>query len=297
MVGFYKHDIPAWMDGTEGLGDGAYRAYHVIVQLIMLNEGPIARNERGIAGRCNQPLRSFSKNLNELLTAGKLVIDEQGRIANERAANELDSVLANRVNAGKGGIISGKVRKTSGKFQITSEKSGVTSVFPGVTSDKSAADSANPLKNNDSGEATLPEGRSLKEKRREEKRRVEEDAGETIELPPLPWEVAPADQAAPAAPASTPTGYAFEAGIIKLNDTDFERWRRAYPNINLAGELTAMADWASRLKAEGKNWFTVIPNQLIKLERTAKREREESRMAVEARAKQGARSAPGRPAI
>lgn len=91
--------------------------------------------------------------------------------------------------------------------------------------------------------------------------------------------------------------YAFEAGIIKLNAADFERWSKAYPNINLAGELTSMADWASRLKGEGKNWFTVIPNQLIKLERAAKKEREESRMAVEARIKQGARTAPGRPAI
>ena len=44
MVAFYKHDIAAWMDGTESLSDRAYRAYHVIVQMIYLNEGPIALN-------------------------------------------------------------------------------------------------------------------------------------------------------------------------------------------------------------------------------------------------------------
>ena len=32
----------------EALSDGAYRAYHVICQLIYLNEGPVALNEHGI---------------------------------------------------------------------------------------------------------------------------------------------------------------------------------------------------------------------------------------------------------
>lgn len=84
MVGFYKHDIPAWMDGTEALSDGAYRAYHVIVQLIMLNEGPIALDERGIAGRCNQDLRTFRVHLATFLRAGKLTLSD-GLLSIERA--------------------------------------------------------------------------------------------------------------------------------------------------------------------------------------------------------------------
>lgn len=75
MVGFYKHDIPAWMDGTEALSDGAYRVYHVVVQLIMLNEGPIARNDRGIAGRCNQTVKAFGRYLDELISIGKLTFE------------------------------------------------------------------------------------------------------------------------------------------------------------------------------------------------------------------------------
>lgn len=147
MVGFYKHDIPAWMDGTEALSDGAYRAYHVIVQLIMLNEGPITLNERGLAGRCNQTLKLFMRHLEELTKAGKLTV-EGGRIANARAARELENVMKNRENSGKGGKISGERRKTQEKIEN---------------------DAAKPLKDNDADEAALQGDRSLKEKRREEK--------------------------------------------------------------------------------------------------------------------------------
>ncbi|MEN3212256.1 DUF1376 domain-containing protein [Methylorubrum populi] len=146
MVGFYKHDIPAWMDGTEALSDGAYRAYHVIVQLIMLNEGPIALNERGLAGRCNQTLKLFLRHLDELVQAGKLVVAD-GRIRNKRASQELDSVRKNRENAGKGGKISGERRKTPADFENEAAKS---------------------LENNNQDEATLHNDRSLKEKRRED---------------------------------------------------------------------------------------------------------------------------------
>lgn len=74
MVAFYKHDIPAWMDGTEQLSDGAYRLYHVVCQLIYLNEGSITLNEHGIAGRCRQSIRTFRANLKELTDAGKLEV-------------------------------------------------------------------------------------------------------------------------------------------------------------------------------------------------------------------------------
>ncbi|CAO4179525.1 DUF1376 domain-containing protein [Methylorubrum populi] len=146
MVGFYKHDIPAWMDGTEALSDGAYRAYHVIVQLIMLNEGPITLNERGLAGRCNQTLKLFLRHLDELVRAGKLAV-EGGRISNARAARELETVQKNRENAGKGGKISAQQRKTAPDPQSEIAKS---------------------LENNDAGEAAPQRDRSLKEKRRED---------------------------------------------------------------------------------------------------------------------------------
>lgn len=134
MVAWFKHDIPAWMDGTEGLDDGPYRAYHVICQLIYLNEGPIALNEYGIAGRCKQSVRSFRKNLQSLIDGGKLKQLPDGRLANSRAEKELEKVGENRINAREGGLKSGEARNAGTK----------------------------PLKDNGPSEASLQQDRSLK---------------------------------------------------------------------------------------------------------------------------------------
>lgn len=102
MADWYRHDIPSWMDGTETLSDNAYRAYHVILQLIYLHEGPITLNERGIAGRCNQSVRTFKKSLQELIGFRKLTL-QNGKLDNERSETELQILKTNRENAGKGG--------------------------------------------------------------------------------------------------------------------------------------------------------------------------------------------------
>ena len=100
MVKFYKHDIADWMDGTEGLSDGAYRAYHVICQLIYLNEGPIKIHERGLAGRCNQRVDHFKRNLNDLLTVG-CVVSNDGLLSVYRCSNELLTILYRRSSVSK----------------------------------------------------------------------------------------------------------------------------------------------------------------------------------------------------
>ena len=112
MVAWYKHDIPAWMDGTEALDDGPYRAYHVICQLIYLNEGPIALNEAGIAGRCKQHILAFRRNLRTLIDLKKLSLID-GRLSNDRAATELQSVANHRATSAKGGRGSAGVAKRS----------------------------------------------------------------------------------------------------------------------------------------------------------------------------------------
>jgi hypothetical protein len=113
--------------------------------LIYLNEGPIALNEHGIAGRCKQSIRTFRTALRILLDLDKLTLSD-GRLANFRAGKELENVAENRVNAGKGGKKSAEVRNSQPK----------------------------PLKNNASPQASLQEDRSLKEKTREEEKREEE---------------------------------------------------------------------------------------------------------------------------
>lgn len=142
MVAWFKHDIPAWMDGTESLDAEPYRAYHVICQLIYMNEGPIALNEHGIAGRCKQSIRLFRSSLKILIDSGKLTLVD-GRLSNSRVEKELENVLKNRENAGKGGEESGKSRNSHDKT----------------------------LNNNDEVEASLQDNRS--HKTREEETREE----------------------------------------------------------------------------------------------------------------------------
>src|SRR5882672_9380983 len=102
MVDWYKHDIPDWMDATENLDAEPYRTFHIIVQLIMQNEGPIRNNERGIAGRCRQSLRTYRHSL-KILKDLNLISEEAGRIANVRASIEINLINQNRSNASKGG--------------------------------------------------------------------------------------------------------------------------------------------------------------------------------------------------
>jgi uncharacterized protein YdaU (DUF1376 family) len=142
MVTFYKHHIPDWMDGTEYMDAETYRTYHVICQLIYLNEGPITNNEHGIAGRCNQSVRLFRACLERLVVDGKLTL-ENGRLGNLRAIFELENLRVNREHARRGGENSRGVPKSSNKA----------------------------LKNNEQATAPLFEQNSLKEKRRLEKRR------------------------------------------------------------------------------------------------------------------------------
>ncbi len=118
MADWYKHDIAAWMDGTEHLDDGPYRVYHVVCQLIYLNEGPIRINEHGIAGRCKQPIRSFRANLSRLVELG-LLSSSEGRLSNLRAKKELEKIGENRLNASKGG----KARAKSLEIQDTHQAS------------------------------------------------------------------------------------------------------------------------------------------------------------------------------
>lgn len=102
MALWYKHDIAAWMDGTEELDHEPYRVYHVICQLIYLNEAPIKINASGIAGRCKMSVRAFQKAFDFLVSEGFISV-ESGRISNSRATKEIEKMETNRENAGKGG--------------------------------------------------------------------------------------------------------------------------------------------------------------------------------------------------
>jgi hypothetical protein len=123
------------MDGTEDLNDREYRAYHVVLQCIYLQEGPIKCNERGLAGRCNQDVRVFRKALAGLVDKNKLIWIG-GDLFNVCAAQELHGIDMNRIRAGHGGT-------------------------------RRAERAAKRLKNKGEGQASLELLRSLKEKKRQ----------------------------------------------------------------------------------------------------------------------------------
>lgn len=110
VVAFYKHDIAKWRGGTVALSDRAYRVYHVIIEEIMLNEGPVPLHERSLAGKANRSVRDFRAALDELVTFGKVSVRD-GFVHNSRAETELKSIRDNRENAANGGRKSGEVRQ------------------------------------------------------------------------------------------------------------------------------------------------------------------------------------------
>jgi hypothetical protein len=93
MVAFYQRSIISWMDGTEGLDDGQYRAYDIICNLIYLNNGPIVPHESGIAGRCNQHKLAFRRNLAKLIELGKIIVTTDGKLTNKRVESELSKII------------------------------------------------------------------------------------------------------------------------------------------------------------------------------------------------------------
>lgn len=72
----------------------------------------------------------------------------------------------------------------------------------------------------------------------------------------------------------TPNGvskYAFEDGIIRLTQKDFDQWQKSYSYLDLAAELLSLSKWA---QSEGKNWFHAIKGALAKRNRQVKESRD-----------------------
>ena len=57
--------------------------------------------------------------------------------------------------------------------------------------------------------------------------------------------------------------YAFDYGRIRLNQRDYDQWKRVYRYLDLDAELTALEPWASRQD----NWFMAVSGALAKRNR------------------------------
>lgn len=78
----------------------------------------------------------------------------------------------------------------------------------------------------------------------------------------------------------------FEAGAIRLNRADYDRWVKAFPAINLEAELYSLSEWAG----QQKSWFNAVSAALAKKDREARLARE--RIQAEAVANAGKAAKP-----
>lgn len=59
--------------------------------------------------------------------------------------------------------------------------------------------------------------------------------------------------------------YAFEGKIVKLNQKNFDEWKKAYPNLNLYAELLQRDRWLQKQPEDAhKNWFMSTSQYFIK---------------------------------
>lgn len=71
----------------------------------------------------------------------------------------------------------------------------------------------------------------------------------------------------PADAGSSSKSYAFESGVIRLNERDFELFAKSFSNLDLAAELLSLSQWA---ETQGKNWFHAVKGALAKRNRDVK---------------------------
>jgi uncharacterized protein YdaU (DUF1376 family) len=263
--------MPVWIDAyhadTRHLSTVQHGAYLLILMSMWRNGGKLKNDEKALARIAGLTLDKWRRYGGDVMD---LLVVEDGFVSQKRLLQELNKSRSNiekKRTAGKAGGLANSL-KNKGSTPADAEAD---------------ATSVPEQKGEQKGKQTGSLYSLVSTPSKKPSVSVEEVAGEDEALP---WEVEQTKPEPEAKPKSDTT-YVFEAGVIKLNERDWDRWHAAYPNINLAGELTSMADWAGRLKAEGKNWFTVFPNKLIKLEREAKKQREEIRAAAEAQAKHG----------
>lgn len=76
----------------------------------------------------------------------------------------------------------------------------------------------------------------------------------------------------PADAGTTTNKYAFESGIIRLNQKDFDQWKQSFSYLDVPAELISMAAWAG--EQGPSRWFNAVSNLLAKRNREAKAARE-----------------------
>ena len=70
---------------------------------------------------------------------------------------------------------------------------------------------------------------------------------------------------------ASPRPYAFAGKVIRLNESDFETWRKSYSAIDLMAELQSRDDWlATQPAARQKTWFPSTSSWLARKNQEAR---------------------------
>lgn len=59
------------------------------------------------------------------------------------------------------------------------------------------------------------------------------------------------------------SAYAFESGVIRLNQRDLDAWKAAFSHLDVPAELTGLSEWASKQP----RWFFAVSGALAKRNR------------------------------
>lgn len=76
-------------------------------------------------------------------------------------------------------------------------------------------------------------------------------------------------------PTGVPSKYAFESGVIRLNEKDLVRWKASFSHLDVPAELIGLTQWAG----EQPKWFHAVAGALAKRNREEGRRREASARA------------------
>lgn len=80
-----------------------------------------------------------------------------------------------------------------------------------------------------------------------------------------------------ASAVSSAATYAFESGVIRLKQVDFDKWKEAFSYLDLRAELIGVTQWAE-MQGPAK-WFFAVSGALAKRNREAKQAVEKAKSA------------------
>jgi hypothetical protein len=217
---WYKRDPDAALAGMMVLTLEERGAYNTVLDLIYARDGAVDDDPRFIAGWLRCDVRVWKRIRDRLIALEKIYV-EDGTLRNCRADAEVNRGLQRIASASEAGKASARSRTDVNRENNDLPPTSVERPFQ------------------------LPTTTSTK---REEERKIKPaSAGEDVSRETSP---------PPESPAGLPTKYVFDGAVVKLKQKNFDEWTRAYPDLNLQGELLARDAWlANAPEGDRKNWF------------------------------------------